>query len=641
MNEQDTVRVLLVDDDEDDYVLTRDLFADIAEGRYQLDWVDTFEQGFTAICRGGHDVYLVDYKLGAHTGLELLREALAAGCTTPIILLTGQSDREIDIEAMRLGAADYLIKMQTDAPLLERSIRYALERKKIEEGIIAAEKRFRAVFEQSADAVLLVELDSRRIIDANVAFRRMIDASQEELLCLTLYDIVAANHSQVDDYIQTAVNRSYLFVDEWSFATRHHTAVAVEASLHSISYGQTRALSIMARALPPHKIQPTAQQSNNTLTADLLNGLLRELRTSLTSMLGTAGLLERELAALHSTANTRALSSTISSLLSILSHVSTIMRCGHPANEAITPFSVVHALREIAAPFEQAALAKNVGLQINLRNDALVKADRALFARAIGALIDNAVRFTHRGVVSLTVDTQTTHGSYSVLLQITDTGIGIAPDVLPRVFEPFERHVHERNAQQKGHGLGLAIARSVLQSIGGSIRLISTEGEGTTALCSIPALPLQDHLPAEGIPSVETNERFLGLPQMLVIEDDRGYQKLIARHFDGIYRTDCAETAEQAVSLCQNSMYSLILVDINLGYGRSGIDALMQIRRLPNYHDIPAIAVTAYSFELKRKELFEAGFSDYIQKPFTQSQILSVVSHHIAMSKRVEPLSLS
>ena len=78
--------------------------------------------------RNQHDVCLVDYRLGAETGIDLLRAALERGCQAPIILLTGQGEHEIDLEAMKAGAADYLVKGRLDAGLLERSIRYAIER---------------------------------------------------------------------------------------------------------------------------------------------------------------------------------------------------------------------------------------------------------------------------------------------------------------------------------------------------------------------------------------------------------------------------------------------------------------------------------------------------------------------------------
>ncbi len=128
--ESDTpaLRVLIADDDEDDYILTRDLLLRIERTRFQLDWTPTYEGALDAIELNQHDVYLFDFHLGHADGLELLREALARGCKAPIILLTGNDNWETDVEAMKAGAADYLVKGHLDARLLERSIRYALER---------------------------------------------------------------------------------------------------------------------------------------------------------------------------------------------------------------------------------------------------------------------------------------------------------------------------------------------------------------------------------------------------------------------------------------------------------------------------------------------------------------------------------
>ncbi len=122
------LRVLIADDDEDDYILTRDLLLRIGRPRFQLDWTPSYEGALEAIERNQHDVYLFDYHLGHADGLQLLREALARGCKAPIILLTGNDNWETDVEAMKAGAADYLVKGHLDARLLERSIRYALER---------------------------------------------------------------------------------------------------------------------------------------------------------------------------------------------------------------------------------------------------------------------------------------------------------------------------------------------------------------------------------------------------------------------------------------------------------------------------------------------------------------------------------
>jgi signal transduction histidine kinase/DNA-binding response OmpR family regulator len=130
--EERRLKVLLVEDDEDDYVITRDFLAEIKGDNFDLDWVDDYEAGLAAIRKDQHDVFLVDYRLGKDSGLQLLREAIACGCMAPIILLTGLGDHKVDTEAMRAGAADYLIKGQFDAHLLERSIRHSMLRKKAE-----------------------------------------------------------------------------------------------------------------------------------------------------------------------------------------------------------------------------------------------------------------------------------------------------------------------------------------------------------------------------------------------------------------------------------------------------------------------------------------------------------------------------
>ena len=127
------VRILLIDDDEDDFIITRDLLLEVESRRFKLDWVSSYDDAIGAIEPGLHDLYLIDYRLGANNGLDLLRRAVANGCRIPMILLTGQGDEDIDVAAMESGAMDYLIKGQINSTILERSIRYALERNRVEQ----------------------------------------------------------------------------------------------------------------------------------------------------------------------------------------------------------------------------------------------------------------------------------------------------------------------------------------------------------------------------------------------------------------------------------------------------------------------------------------------------------------------------
>ena len=126
------VRLLLIDDDEDDYLLTRDVVNDMPAGRYTLDWRPDYASGLSAVRAGGHDVYLVDYRIGAKTGVDLLTATRDVPGRGPMILLTGQGEFAIDQAAMRAGAADYLEKRRLDPTLLERSTRYALRQHRTE-----------------------------------------------------------------------------------------------------------------------------------------------------------------------------------------------------------------------------------------------------------------------------------------------------------------------------------------------------------------------------------------------------------------------------------------------------------------------------------------------------------------------------
>jgi signal transduction histidine kinase len=125
---KEKIKILLIEDDEDDYILTKDTFSDIPGKSYELDWVSNYQDGLEAILKSDYDLYLLDYRLGKETGLQIIKQMSFRENMAPLILLTGQGDRELAFEAMEAGAADFLIKTDLKPDLLDRSIRYAIQR---------------------------------------------------------------------------------------------------------------------------------------------------------------------------------------------------------------------------------------------------------------------------------------------------------------------------------------------------------------------------------------------------------------------------------------------------------------------------------------------------------------------------------
>lgn len=171
------IKVLLVDDDEDSYMLTRHYLSKIAGEKHHLDWAPTYEKGVQLISEGRHDVYLLDYRLGARNGIDLLKEALALGCKAPIIMLTTENP-EVDAEAMRLGAADFLSKDKLDSALLERSIRYSIKHFKTLQQLREREAQINAFMKNVPCAVYMKDLEGRYVYANDTCakvFRRSVD----------------------------------------------------------------------------------------------------------------------------------------------------------------------------------------------------------------------------------------------------------------------------------------------------------------------------------------------------------------------------------------------------------------------------------------------------------------------------------
>jgi len=249
------IRVLLVDDDEDDYVMTRELLSEAATGVFQLDWASDYDEAVAMIERREHDVYLLDYRLGERSGLEILRAVGSKNPHSPMILLTGQGDDGIDLEAMREGAADYLIKGQLTSDLLARSIRYSMERAKASQSLRESEERYQRLVEHSPDAIIVHT--EGRIVFVNGAGIHLLGAnSSSEIIGKPIMKFVAAAYREsVSNLILLSLrdNIEVPFAEE-KFLRLDGTEIDVEVGAVPFVYENERAVQMVARDIRARKL---------------------------------------------------------------------------------------------------------------------------------------------------------------------------------------------------------------------------------------------------------------------------------------------------------------------------------------------------------------------------------------------------
>ena len=249
MNASRNLRLLLIEDDEDDYLIIRDLLDDVRYAHYQLDWVSDYNTALTAIASQTHDLYLIDYRLGAENGLALIAYAQELGVKAPLILLTGQGDDELDASALAMGAADYLVKGEFNSQVLLRSIRYALGRAQAQNAVASSEAHYRQLFESCPEAIFVVHQQSLAILAANQTMITQHGYSCEELLSMTVMELLAPKDRQRLPASLDRVLATDKPINEgtWLHRTKDGQDLVLEILVQKINYSGVPALLAMAR----------------------------------------------------------------------------------------------------------------------------------------------------------------------------------------------------------------------------------------------------------------------------------------------------------------------------------------------------------------------------------------------------------
>ncbi len=479
MNSSNTIRILYVDDDQDDYFLVQSLLRKVKESNYQIESASSIEEAVTRF--GEHfDAYIVDYKLGKDTGLELIHEIKQRHKHAPVIMLTGMSTGSIDREALTLGASDYLIKGEFDSVALDRTLRYAIRDAQLMESLDHTAMRFRSIFELAGDPFLLID-ENGSILEANPTFITKFGTDPyDEETDNTFYfrDLIVEEEPrmQLMDMLGKKVEVSELEalmkLEDGNIISALISIVKQDINLFQVLIKDLTALKA--------KEEEELNQKKFSSTGRIARLLAHEVKNPLTTILLSADQLHMELSeeVLKESGdlievirrNCDRINQLVTQLLDSTRFTELDSR-SHSINTLLDE-SLEHVKDRIEL--------KGILIEKQYQTDICdIKVDGEKVKIAFINLIVNAIEAMPDGKGKLTL--KTTFKNNQCRVEVKDNGAGIPKENLERLFEPFF------TSKATGSGLGLTNTQNIILSHGGSIRVKSEIGQGTTFLITFNA----------------------------------------------------------------------------------------------------------------------------------------------------------
>jgi PAS domain S-box-containing protein len=469
---------LIIDDDEDDFFITSEYLRRIEEFQLKIDWSFKFNDAVEHIKNRNYDLYFVDYRLGAKTGLDFLKEAVKLGCEEPIVLLTGKGNKEIDIEAMQTGATDYLIKTDLNVDKLERCIRYSVERTTYLKALRANERKYRNIFELSKDAVFIAD-KSLVFIDSNAATSELLGYSREELQQLSVYHLLT-------EEVHNKILQKILYEED--------EVSDLEIELQTKT-GEKK-ICIFSLTAP---INATGNVNYQGLMHDITNIRRAEKANLMVEKLGAAGRLVRTLA--HEVRNPlNNINMSVEQLVSepetddspmyldiiqrnskrIGDLITELLDSSRPSEFVFERYTLQSIMDDSIADALDRITLQRINMKISYLDEACyIMANKEKLKIAFLNIIINAVEsMPAGGEGKLDIKIKLSGDWYVV--EVKDTGCGIPEDNISRLFEPYF------TSKRNGMGLGLAATLNILQSHKAQVDVVSVVNEGTTFTISFP-----------------------------------------------------------------------------------------------------------------------------------------------------------
>jgi PAS domain S-box-containing protein len=381
-----------------------------------------------------------------------------------------------------------------------------------------------------------------------------------------------------------------------------------------------------------------AAEAANKAKSVFLANMSHELRTPLNAILGFSSIMRMN--PLHQENDRRYIDIINRSGEHLLSLINNVLEMAKieagrvQLNEA--PFDMGSMVRDVVNMMQERAAEKGLQLQINQSSGfpRYLIGDESRLRQVLINLVGNALKFTQKGGVIIRLGTKNNSTSH-LLIEVEDSGLGIAPEDQKRIFEPFVQL--GQLPDNKGTGLGLSITRQFVQLMKGQISLESKPGTGSLFRVDLPLKPTEE-TDITNLNSLKEREReVVGLVpgqavyRILIIEDQLENQLLLVHLMESVgFQFKVANNGKQGVELFQSWQPHLIWMDRRMPV-MNGLEATKIIRRLPGGKDVKIIAVSASAFLEQRTEMLEAGMDEFVRKPFSAYEIYECLARQLGV----------